>query len=59
MLPTAALRRMPTAGQRRLPFRMLPQGKTTMKATQEAINNLSSGSSFLDFVFLIFDVFSK
>ncbi|CAH9139322.1 unnamed protein product [Cuscuta epithymum] len=38
---------------------MQPQGKTTMKANQEVLNNLSSRSSFLDFVFLIFDVFSK
>ncbi|CAH9080937.1 unnamed protein product [Cuscuta epithymum] len=38
---------------------MQPQGKTTMKTYQEALNNLSNISSFLDFVFLIFDVFWK
>ncbi|CAH9108674.1 unnamed protein product [Cuscuta epithymum] len=39
---------------------MQPQGKTMMKANLEALNNLSSSrSSFLDFVFLIFVVFSK
>ncbi|CAH9073280.1 unnamed protein product [Cuscuta europaea] len=38
---------------------MQSQGKTTTKANQEDLNNLSGKSSFLDFVFFIFDAFSK